>query len=826
MNKILHIFNKLFNITQYEWPRVIFWFLLKTLIFWTYVIWSTLLTAIFLEEFHIESLPLLYILIAWATILWSITVGFFLESFEKKRTLIWLSVAAIFIVSLAWIMQERSFEFFFLLISFVSITVTQISIVLSLFIEELFSPLESERTLPFIESAEPVWWIIAWAILAFWATSISINWFIKIIVLALIILMILISLSILLDRTPRLISQSSESKNINRTKRINNWFRHIRWIKFLKSMTIIVFIQFALFSFIEYQYTSALDQSITHKMDWEELGHKTHHETHNENASHNETKHHHQEHVEEEMHWAAKDHDSWGHHSYASQLAHWLWFYHVIFSILFFLSQIFISWRLNKNFWIIKTMMLHPSVMLIPSFWLLSFSLWTAVSAKAFFEVLTWIHRTAYHASIYALKNSIRDYVKEFFEWVAKPMWTIIWTLVLIVLTSFLHWDALHIVITIIIIILLTVMIIVLMNMRDKYTLVAKKNIETRSWVLAKLESIEVLTQKWHNNSEWILGKILHKNEIPEIKEKILYSLWEIWSENSIPDILDALEDKNKEVQKAALIALSKYKKIWKDFFSQSFTKHRILDTLKKLFKSTRSKEIKSLVIQNFSNLQDQDIVPFLIEILEKWDDEIKKNTIYICKYFNDINIYHYIQKFLKSKNANIKASSIIALWQFTPIRLKLTILTSDLLISKDNEEKLAAIYILWEIWAEQEIPRLVRFLNSDNKEIRRVAAVSLLKMNNVEAIDHVIEFILHKNKNIWKNTKHMLKNVPEKTLNHVKNLIKHEVIDMIKKIIHETWTNILEEMPKKKLEDLMHYYYLIDEYNEVIKIKHIMKNE
>jgi len=813
-----HFLSKIFNITQYEWSRVAFWFLLKALIYSAYVIGSTLLTATFLEEFHITSLPLLYILVAWAIIFWSISVWFFIESVEKKRSIIWLSVSAILAISLAWMVQERSFYFFGFLIFFVSVAITQIMIILSLFTEELFSPLESERTLPFVEAAEPIWWIVAWMILAFWVGHISIYWFFKIIIAILIFLMISLSFSMILDRIPRLISEKDIKwiKKIDKHKKIKHWLRHIKWIKFLKSMVIVVFIQFALFSLIEYQYTSALDQSIMNNIQWYNTEHsKTWENIHKSQWTAEQI----EVYIDDENLHSASKND----HSYASQLAHWLWLYHVIFSILFFLSQIFISSRLNKSLWIMKTMTVHPAVMLLPSFWLLFFSLATAVTAKAFFEVLTWIHRTAYSSSIYAIKHSIRDYVKEFFEWVAKPMWTLAWTFVLIILTSFLHWSILHFTITIIIILLLIFMIFLLINMKDKYTLVAKKNIETRSWVLVKLEAIEVLTQKWHKNSEAILGKILHKNEIPEIKEKILYSLWEIKSENSIPDILDSLEEKSTDIKKASLRALFNFDKIWTNFFSQSFTKHRILDTLKKLFKSTKSKEIKALVIKNFSKLQDQDIIPFIIELLEKWDDEVKKNTIYICKYFNDINIYYYIQKYLKSENSKIKASAIVALWQFVSIRLKLTILISNLLTSKNEEEKLSAIYILWEIKAVQEIPRLLKFLESENKEIRRAAAISLLKMENLEAVDYVIEFILHKNKKIWKTTKQMLKNIPEKIFQHIKNLIKHEVIKMIQAIIEETWTNVLEEMPKKKLEDLMHYYYLIDEHNEIIKIKNII---
>jgi len=71
-----------------------------------------------------------------------------------------------------------------------------------------------------------------------------------------------------------------------------------------------------------------------------------------------------------------------------------------------------------------------------------------------------------------------------------------------------------------------------------------------------------------------------------------------------------------------------------------------------------------------------------------------------------------------------------------------------------------------------------------------------------------------------------MLKTVPENILKHVNNLVKHEVVIKIKEIIKREKTHFLEKMPKKILEDLIHYYYIIDEHNEVIKIKHILNEK
>jgi len=66
--KLTHFLNKIFNITHHEWHRVLFSFFIKTIVQIVFVIASTLLVAIFVEQFHIENLPFLYIALSFSVI--------------------------------------------------------------------------------------------------------------------------------------------------------------------------------------------------------------------------------------------------------------------------------------------------------------------------------------------------------------------------------------------------------------------------------------------------------------------------------------------------------------------------------------------------------------------------------------------------------------------------------------------------------------------------------------------------------------------------------------------------------------------------------------
>lgn len=798
--KFTHFLNKIFNITHHEWPRVLFSITLKTLLQIVFIIWSTLLTATFLEKYHIVNLPVLYIFTSLAIIFWSLVFSFFIEEINKKRFLIWLSVTSVFVIAWTWIVLERSVLFFVLLIIFVSICLTQLNIILSNFIEELFSPLEAERTLPLIESSEPIWGIIWWALLAFWAERIPIESFFKILFFLLVCIMVLLSFTIILEKIPKLISASDiEDHSDSKFKNMIRGFSHIKWIKYLRWLVVVVFLHFSLFTLIWYQYTSALDKIVLHENEIE----STYQGEYNSEIQHsNDT------------------------HSYASELAHWLWLWHILFSIWLFISQSFFTSRIMERFWIMNTMTIFPIALILPAFSMLSyFSVFTAISTKAFLEVFWWMHRAAYFSSFYALKTSIRDQVKEFLEWIVRPMWMLFGTIFLFVLSMFFHGSNLHSIISLVIFISIISMYIILRKLKARYTFMINKNIENESSVSSKLMAIEILAQKWHEWSEYILWEMLNHEKLPEIKEKIIEAIARIWSTQSIPDILNCLKDENQIVQYEAIKALVRYKNIWKNVFSQWFAKYRIINALETLILSTKSHELKSLALEVFTHIDNPTIIPFFISVLDASDDDIKADLIYICKYFDDVNIAYYIEKYLNSSNPNVKASVIISLWQFHQFRIKLTIILSSLLISKNKKEKIAAIYALWEIQWIHEVKTLNDILmNSKDSDIKIEAAIALAKIWDSSAVEHILQAILNKDKLFALWIKRRIKLASYYVKNHIKNLLIYEITQRINEIVAEFDTNILDDLSDKTLELLMHYYILIDEDREVARINYVLK--
>ena len=316
---------------------------------------------------------------------------------------------------------------------------------------------------------------------------------------------------------------------------------------------------------------------------------------------------------------------------------------------------------------------------------------------------------------------------------------------------------------------------------------------------------------------------MLKKERFPELKRKLLKSLARIWSLYSIPDIVSCFDEKSDTVKIAALKALMSYKDIWHDFFKESFAKYSIWTELKKLIKSTKSREIKSLSVRAFTVIKDPSIAKLLIQTLEDTNISQKADIIYIFKYFNDLSLSKYIAKYLDSKNVFVKSSAIITLWQFMSHRLELSIIISNLLRSDDKDDKLAAIYILWETNNTQESRKLVSFLNDKDEDIARESSISLLKLWNVESVINVLDSLLHKDKEIWISTKRKIKWLPDTLSGHIKNLLINHITKKLHKMVEESGTNTIEDFSDKNLEDIIHYYSIIDEDKEVIRIKYIL---
>ncbi|HPO06309.1 MAG TPA: hypothetical protein PLQ36_04325, partial [Candidatus Gracilibacteria bacterium] len=289
---------------------------------------------------------------------------------------------------------------------------------------------------------------------------------------------------------------------------------------------------------------------------------------------------------------------------------------------------------------------------------------------------------------------------------------------------------------------------------------------------------------------------------------------------NGIPDILKMFESKNNEVKMAAVQALTNFKNLGHHFFNQSFAKYRVIESLKTLFITTRSKKIKSDIMKVFHNIHHEDVVPFLLENLKTNDPQILSNIIHVCGLFKDLNSAYYLEKYLQYPHPRVRSSAIIALWNFPVLRLKCLIQLSKMLEDKGEEIKISAIYAIGEIKAIQEIPRLEKLLETNSPILRSHVLIALIKLGQIKQIPNLINLILSSDHYISETCQKLIKKLENDLSQKIHNFLKQEVAQKIHQVLKKANSEILEDIPQKYLYELSRYYKLISEIKEELKIE------
>jgi len=361
-------------------------------------------------------------------------------------------------------------------------------------------------------------------------------------------------------------------------------------------------------------------------------------------------------------------------------------------------------------------------------------------------------------------------------------------------------------------------------HLQKHYTLLGKKNLESRGNLEEKINAIEVMSQPGHRNAtEYLVRALCFRHEIPEVRIKILKILGKMGNIDAVPAILKCLEDPEKSVRLAAVNALGSFRNLGKHFFEQSFSRFRITQALKKCFLESRQQELKIAAVKVFANLRDPEIIPLLIDLLKKKDPKIRAESASVIGLFHDTATIEFLEPLLDDEDVTVRSAAIVALWQFVPFRIRLALEISKMIESTNQKEILAGIDTLGETKSGLEKQRLQKFLESKNEKIRHHAAFALAKMNDENAIEHLFGFIFHEKKILGKKTRTLLEWVHEDIRNAVHRKSLREVARRISEILEKSETNVIEHLPRAALEELHHLFSLIGAEKEMGRITMIL---
>lgn len=785
------------NISPHEWGRVAPAFLIKLLAHVAIVSGSTILLVHFLGEYDIEQLPRLFIIQSLFVILGTTLLTGIFKRHPLNLSIVIGSLAAAFFLLLTGKFAEGSLPYFLVALLGLSVFLTQVNIWISLYIEDLFSPLEGERVLPVVESAEPIGGIAAGVMMVSLIGVIPID--LMLLAVGGVLLAIPLLLLAFMGNLRSMPVLRIRDHRLHKTKALNmpDIKNVIYKSHFLFGLFTVVFLQFFVFHFVEFQYTKKMDEVARHHT-----------------VSYQEPI----EPLPAEFTVAPVS-------SHSERLMHDLGAFQIAIHALLFFVQLLLTASALQRLGVMRSFALGP-ILSFCSFLSLIFghNLGSALGTKGVYEIANGMSKSAFGNAFYALPEKIRSEAKEILEGVARPLGLLAGTICLLILQQILSDHAMMLTITTILIVASAFASLIAYGLARHYTHLSKKKFETAESMPEKLNAVEILSQKGHHHArEYLMERLADTAEARDIRIKILQVMGRLQKTDLIPQILLCCHDTDAAIRLAAVEALANYRHLGNKFFSQAFSRYSILTSLKELFLTSKDKKVKLAAIKVFANLDDPEIIPFLVKNLKTADPELRAEAISVCGAFRDPGTIAHIEPFLKDKSAKVVAAAIVALWQFVPLRVQLVVKMARLLDSKNPDTVICGIDAAGDTGSLQEKRRLEKLLDHKNERISRHAIIALAKMNEFHVVDHLVGFMFHPEKQVGLATKKLIGGLQPKYRRAIEKRVLHEAGRKVTAILKEAGTSVLEYLPTPALEELVHLFTLIDAEHELWSVKMLL---
>ena len=770
--------EKLMNVNKEEWPRIFLSWFISFFYRTSFVIAWTVIVGMFVGRYGISMLPVLFIVNGVFTMIGSFVFSSFIGKMSKENSILFaVFLSLIFLGVAALIGHSYDTLFFGLLIASEAVFLVQLQINKSGFVETLFTPLESERTFPVIESAETIGGIVAGLLVLSFSSLIDPVHFVYI--WGFLLLMIVPCMMIYKKFTKGVYRFQLDEEHehvhsglLDRAKEVLSQARHTA---FIKGLIFVVILQWIFSNLIEFQYTKAVTQNISAAVLTSGSG-------------------------------------------FEHALVHDLGQLFVLFSIAALLVQLFVGSRLITSLGVIGSMMVYPLVMLLSVFGMtVRFGYPTAVLARTNSQIAHAIYLNSYHSTYYSIKEHFREHVREFIEGIVRPIGAVVGTGILLSLQYFFRGPDLTLSINLAMIAVAIILFGVLYKLQSHYTNLASHNLTRSENKLDRIDAIGILSQKGHRNSVAVLSKVLHDpKESDFIKIKVLEALGELKDFDAIDDIVEMFGSKKLDIRLAAVNALLDYRFSHGFFDKNVFHEYKVIEALKALYRKEKNSEIRSLVVHILSKLNPVGTFGFLVNALGDSSGDLKADVVIALGSYKDEHIVPYIKPFLSSRKPMEKASALIALWNLHDYRDDTDHELGQMLKSSRNNVKCAAVYAVGELKLKKYYKYCHKLLHSDDDKVKAGAALALAKMGYSESVEVLVEFLFDTTSPIAAEIKHSLKKLPHKTEKTIQDEVRQIVSARINKMLKSLQTKSLNSLEIKSLKNLKMLYSLVDEHEEV----------
>ncbi len=779
------ILGKLFNVNKGEWGRISLSWFINLFYRIAFVIGWTIIVGMFVGRYGILMLPVLFVANGIFSIIGSFIYATFIGKVSKEKTILLTVLFSSAFLLLAALFKGYSETLFFaLLLAAEAVFLVQLKIVVNGFVETLFTPLESERTFPFIESAETIGGIIAGTLVVSFSNSIDPSNFVYLWIVAVaFIAPCILYYQLVLHGIYRFnLDKDEGNPGFGLIDKMREVFSQVRHVSFIKGLFCVVLLQWIFANLIELQYTRAVYENVSS---------------------------------------VALTSGSGFEHA----LVHDLGALFILFSAIALVFQLIVGSRLITSLGIVGSMMLYPIVMLLSVFGLtVRFGFPTAVLAQANKNITQILHMNAYHSAYYSIKEHFREHTCEFLEGVVRPVGAVLGTVVILGLQKVFVGEDLILAVNLSMIGVLLFLFVATHGLQSKYTKLACYNLTRADDKVGKVEAIDILSQKGHKSALPVLRSVLYDpKESDFIKAKILKAFGELQEFDAIDDIIKAFGSRKIDIRLAAVEALLKFHSVKSFFFKHVFYEYKIAEALKSLYKVEKNDEIRSLIIHFLSRLSPIGTFGFLINALKRSKGDLKADVILALGRYKDEHVIPYIKPFLASKNPKERASAIISLWRYLQFFDELELDLDRMLLSKSDRFKEAACYIIGELKLKSKFKDLKHFLSSENKRLRAYSALSLAQIGYLDSVGVIVGLLFEGEGILFNEVQRNLKKIPYKVSKAIEKEVKQLVSHRINSLLVKTRAKSLDYLDTKSLKYLKMLYSLVEENEEVELINELL---
>jgi HEAT repeat protein len=779
------IFEKLFNVNRSEGKRVAFSWFINFFYRIGFVIGWTIIVGMFVGRYGIIMLPILFVVNAAFSIIGTLLYSTFIERF-KKDDIIFFSVAiATFILLLASQFGEsHPIVFFALLLAAEAVFLVQLKIVSNGFIETLFTPLESERTFPLIESSETIGGIIAGVLVSLLSNTIATSSFVYFWVTSILfILPCVLYYKIGMRDVERLaLEEEKHDAPSGLFERLSDSISQIRHVSFIKGLFFVVVFQWIFANLIEFQYTKAVSENISAAV----LGSGS---------------------------------------GFEHALVHNLGTLFILFSASALFIQLFVGGRLISSLGIVGSLLLYPVVMLLSVFGLsVQYGFPTAVLAQTNHTITHAIYLNSYHSAYYSIKEHFREHTREFLEGIVRPFGALLGTGMLILAQRFYSGQNLTLVINLVMIVVLFVLFFVIYSLQGRYTKLACHNLLKSDNKIERVEAIEILSQKGHKSGLPVLLSVLNDpKESDYIKIKILHALSELQDFDAIDGIIQMFKERKIEIRFAAVSALLKYQSVKNFFFKHVFHEYRMIEALKDLYGKEKNEEIRSVIVHLLSRLNPVGTFGFLLDALKNTKGLLRADVIIALGRYNDNHVIPYIEPFLHSNSPIEKAASIVALWKYDEYRDDLEFMLDKMFKHNSKNIVRAAVYAVGELKLKSKRKECVKYLDSKDKDLKFCAVLSLAKMGYADSVKAIVDILFGEDQEFSFEMKRALNRLNHEGRKLIDKKVRKLVSSKINMLLLKTKAKSLNHLNTKYLKYLKMLYSLVEENEEVELINELL---